>query len=84
MPCTGARNAVLLAGALHAEITGTRKRHVIDNYLTKVYELASQSEKDAEKLVTAGIIPSLILLLKARAVDADGLEIVLITLGALA
>jgi hypothetical protein len=78
------RNPVLLAGALHAEVTEGRKRDTIDDHLTKIYELASQSDKDAEKLVTAGVVPSLILLLKARAIDSIGLEIVLITLGVLA
>jgi hypothetical protein len=81
---TGRRNPVLLAGALHAEVTEGRNRDTIDDHLTKIYELASQSDKDAEKLVTAGVVPSLILLLKARAVDSFGLEIVLITLGVLA
>jgi len=81
---TQSRNPVLLAGALHAEVTEGRKRDVIDHHLTMIYELASQSNKDAEKLVTAGVVPSLILLLKARAVDAIGLQIVLITLGILA
>jgi hypothetical protein len=81
---TGGRNSVLLAGAFHAEVTEGRNRRAIDNHLTKIYDLALQSDKDAEKLVTAGVIPSLILLLKARAVDFVGLEIVLITLGVLA
>jgi hypothetical protein len=75
---------VLLAGALHAEVTEGRKQEVIDDYLHKVQFLASQSDKEAQKLVTAGIVPTVILLLKARAVDSVGLEIVLMTLGILA
>jgi len=75
---------VLLAGALHSEITEGRKQEVIDDYLLKVQFLSSQSDKEAQKLVTAGIVPTVILLLKARAVEAVGLEIVLTTLGILA
>lgn len=43
-----------------------------------------ESSKDAQKLVTAGIVPTVILLLKARAIDGIRLEIVLATLGTLA
>lgn len=75
---------MLLAGALQAEVTEGRKHEVIDEYLRKTQLLSSQSDKVAQKLVTAGIVPTVILLLKARAVGADGLEIVLITLGILA
>jgi hypothetical protein len=81
---TGRSNAVLLAGALHAEVTEGRKQEVIDLLLHKAQFLSSQSDKEAQKLVTAGIVPTVILLLKARAVEAVGLEIVLITLGILA
>jgi hypothetical protein len=75
---------VLLAGALHAEVTEGRKQDVINDYLHRAQLLCSQSDKDAQRLVTAGIVPTVILLLKARALDATGLEIVLITLGILA
>ena len=75
---------MLLAGALQAEVTEGRKQDVIDDYLRKVRSLCSQSDKEAQKLVTAGIVPTVILLLKARAVDAVGLDIVLMTLGILA
>lgn len=75
---------MLLAGALQAEVTEGRKQDVIDDYLRKVQSLCSQSDKEAQKLVTAGIVPTVILLLKARAVDAVGLDIVLMTLGILA
>jgi hypothetical protein len=57
---------------------------VIDDYLQKVQFLSSRSAKGAEKLVTAGVVPTVILLLKARAVDGVRLEVVLITLGVLA
>jgi serine/threonine protein kinase len=80
----GQVNAVLLAGALRAEVTEGRKQDVIDNYLQRVMFLCSHSYKEAQKLVTAGIIPTVILLLKARAVDAVGLELALMTLGILA
>jgi hypothetical protein len=75
---------VLLAGALHSEVTEGRKQDVINDYLHRVQFLCSQSDKDAQRLVTAGIVPTVILLLKARALDAAGLEIILITLGILA
>ena len=77
-------NAVLLAGALQAEVHSTRKRDVIDSCLLKVQRLAMQSDKDAQRLITAGIIPSLIFLLKIRAAECSGIEIVLTSLGLLA
>jgi hypothetical protein len=61
-----------------------RKTDIIDKHLTAVIEMASESNKGAEKLVTAGTVPTLIRLLKARAVDAVGLELVLMALGVLA
>ena len=75
---------MLLAGALHAEVTQGRKQDVINDYLYKVQFVSSQSDKDAQKLVTAGIVPTVILLLQARAIDSAGLDIVIITLGILA
>ena len=56
-----------------------RKREVIDDYLDKIQQLCLKSHKDALKVVTAGTTPTLILLLKARAVDGVGLETVLLT-----
>jgi len=61
-----------------------RKPEVIDDYLLRAQFLSLQSSKEVQKLVTAGIVPTIILLLKSRAVDAAGLEIVLMTLGLLA
>jgi hypothetical protein len=61
-----------------------RKQEVIEDYLHRAQLMCSQSDKEAQKLVTAGIVPTVILLLKARALDANGLDIVLITLGTLA
>ena len=75
---------MLLAGALHAEVTEGRKQDLIDNYLRKIQVLSSQSAKEAQKLVTAGVVPTVILLLKSRAVDGVRLEVVLTTLGILA
>ncbi|KAK0493502.1 hypothetical protein EDD18DRAFT_1356424 [Armillaria luteobubalina] len=76
-------NAVLLVGALQLEVQNTRSRDVIDSCLVKVHFLA-QSDKGAERLVTAGIVPTLIFLLKIRAADGEGLEIVLACLGLVA
>ncbi|KAK7018606.1 kinase domain-containing protein [Favolaschia claudopus] len=78
-----APNANLLAGALLTEVKDGRKRDVIDSYLDKIQQLCSKSHKDAQKFVTAGTIPTLITLLKTRAVDGVGLETVLLTLGIL-
>jgi len=77
-------NPILLVGALHAEVTEGRKNDVIDDYLHRAQLLCSQSDKEAQRLVTAGIVPTVILLLRARALDASGLETALITLGMLA
>lgn len=77
------RNAVLLAGALQTEVESTRNTDAIDGCLAQIQRLALQSDKDAEKLVTAGVIPTLIRLLKIRTSDLDGLEVVLVTLGLL-
>ena len=72
-------------GALQAEIKGGRNPESIDEHLLKIDQLASQNEKTAQKFITAGIIPTLILLLKRRAVSYDpGLSTVLMTLGTLA
>ncbi len=76
-------NAVFLVGALQLEVQSTRSRDVIDSCLVKVHFLA-QSDKGAERLVTAGIVPTLIYLLKIRAADGEGLEIVLACLGLVA
>jgi hypothetical protein len=84
LSATGRSNAVLLAGALHAEVTEGRKQDVIDDYLHKVQLLCSESDKEAQKLITAGIVPTVILLLKSRAVTSVGLEMVISTLGILA
>jgi hypothetical protein len=81
---TTAQNAVLLAGAFHAEVTEGRKPEIIDDYLVRIQVLALRSPKDMQKLVTAGIVPTLILLLRARAVDGVGLNIVIMTLGLVA
>ncbi|KAF9029710.1 hypothetical protein BDZ89DRAFT_1159683 [Hymenopellis radicata] len=77
-------NAVLLAGALQAEVHSTRIPDVIDSALIKIQHLATNSDKDAQKLVTAGVVPTLIHLLKIRAAETTGLDIVLVTLGLVA
>ncbi|KAJ7259794.1 hypothetical protein C8J57DRAFT_1515160 [Mycena rebaudengoi] len=80
---SGTQNAKLLAGALLTEVRDGRKRDVIDNYLGKIQNLGLRSHKEAQKLITAGTVATLILLLRTRAVDGIGLEAVLITLGIL-
>ncbi|KAF5353115.1 hypothetical protein D9758_008784 [Tetrapyrgos nigripes] len=79
-------NPVLLAGALQAEVKAGRKEELVDDYLVKVYHMATASDKNAQKLITAGLIPTLILLLKTRAAtnEGEGLDFVLMALGALA
>ncbi|KAG8977118.1 hypothetical protein FRB94_000927 [Tulasnella sp. JGI-2019a] len=77
-------SAVIVAGALLSEIIDGRKREVIDRYLRFTQQLISQSEEEAQRFITAGIVPTLILLVKARAVDGVGIEIALKTLGMLA
>ncbi|ESK90049.1 hypothetical protein Moror_7888 [Moniliophthora roreri MCA 2997] len=84
MSNSGAANPVLVAGALQAEAKQRRDPQIIDECLMKIYLLASQSDKTAQKLVTAGVIPTLIHLLKTRAAADERLEAVLITLGTLA
>ncbi|KAJ7159838.1 armadillo-type protein [Mycena crocata] len=78
-----APNANLLAAALLSEVKEGRRREVINGYLSKIQKLGLRSHKDAQKLVTAGTIPTLILLLKERAVDGIGLDTVLLALGIL-
>ena len=75
---------MLLAKALLAEVKEGRKQEVIDDYLDKVQFLCLQSPKEAQKLVTAGIVPTVLLLLQARSIEGVGLELVLVTLGILA
>ncbi|KAG8901647.1 hypothetical protein FRC01_009784, partial [Tulasnella sp. 417] len=81
---SGRPSARIVAGALEAEITGGRKRDVIDGYLEVIQQLATDSPREAEKLVAAGVVPTLILLLKSRAMDGQGLDLVLKALGILA
>lgn len=75
---------MLLAKALLAEVKEGRKRDVIDDYLDKARFLCLESTKEAQKLVTAGIVQTVLLLLQSRAIDGVGLEVVLATLGILA
>uniref|UniRef100_A0A0W0EY35 Putative Six-hairpin glycosidase n=1 Tax=Moniliophthora roreri TaxID=221103 RepID=A0A0W0EY35_MONRR len=77
-------SAVLLVQALQAEVREGRKKESVDGYLVKMYEVAMDSEKESYKLVNAGAVPTLIHLLKVRAAEQYGVEIVLITLGTLA
>ncbi|KAJ7579671.1 hypothetical protein C8J56DRAFT_963325 [Mycena floridula] len=80
----GTLNPTLLVGALQSDVKEGQDLDAIDNHLAKIQFLVSQSEKEAEKLVTAGVVPTLIHLLKTRAADGEGLDIILITLGYIA
>lgn len=80
----GTANAHLLIGALQTEMKDQRKKEVIDGYLSRVQQIAATSDKDTERLVTAGAIPQLIQIVKIRAASGDGLDSALITLGLLA
>jgi hypothetical protein len=77
-------NPVLLVQALQSEVKETRKPEVIDDYLLRIQHRAFNSDRDAERLVTAGVVPVLIQLLKYRGVTGDGLETVMVTLGLVA
>ncbi|KAK7046115.1 hypothetical protein VNI00_007118 [Paramarasmius palmivorus] len=77
-------SAMLLVQALQAEVKEGRNTQSVDGFLHKMYEVAMESEKEAFKLVHAGAVPTLIHLLKTRAAEQYGVEIVLITLGTLA
>ncbi|KAF8167051.1 hypothetical protein K438DRAFT_247706 [Mycena galopus ATCC 62051] len=76
-------NTTIIVGALASEVKEGRKREVIDQLLSTIQELGLKSDKDAQRLVTAGVMPTLILLMKTQAVGGIGLENVLVTLGIL-
>ncbi|KAG8721989.1 hypothetical protein FRC08_008085 [Ceratobasidium sp. 394] len=76
-------SAVLLASALQSETVESRRQDALDEHLVDVQKLAASSEKEAQKLVTAGIINTLTILLRERAVDSVGLDLVLKALGTL-
>ncbi|KAJ8085539.1 hypothetical protein PM082_004357 [Marasmius tenuissimus] len=73
-----------LVQTLQSEVKAGRRRESIDVHLIKMYECAVESDKDAFRLVNAGAVPLLIHLLKTRAADEYGVELILITLGTLA
>ncbi|KAI3612067.1 Armdomain-containing protein [Moniliophthora roreri] len=77
-------SALLVVQALQSEVNEGRKKESVDGYLMKMYEIAVESDKEAFKLVNAGAVPTLIHLLKARAAEGYGVELVLIVLGTLA
>lgn len=72
---------MLLVQALQSELKETRKAEVIDDYLVRIQYRAFNSDRDADRLVTAGVVPVLIQLLKLRGVTGDGLETVMVALG---
>ncbi|ESK88311.1 hypothetical protein Moror_14833 [Moniliophthora roreri MCA 2997] len=77
-------SAIHLVHALQTEVKEGRKKGSVDGYLVKMYEMATDSEKELFKLVNAGAVPTLIHLLKVRAAEQYGVEIVLINLGTFA
>lgn len=68
---------------MQTEVADNRQPEVIDNRLYAIQGCAIQSDKDAQRLITAGVVHTLIKLLKSRAADGVGLEAVLATLGIL-
>ncbi|QRV87525.1 hypothetical protein RhiJN_15543 [Ceratobasidium sp. AG-Ba] len=76
-------SAKLLASALQSEAVESRQQSAIDEHLVDVQHLAASSEKEAQKLIAAGIINTLTILLRERAVDSVGLDLVLKALGTL-
>ncbi|KIY73084.1 ARM repeat-containing protein [Cylindrobasidium torrendii FP15055 ss-10] len=79
------RSAVLLANALQAEVQAARSNpEAVDRLLEQIQQMACESEKDAEKLVTGGTMPTLVHLLKVRGAEPHRLDKVLITMGLLA
>jgi len=62
---------------------GRKSDSRIDAYMAKIYRYALESDLNSHRLITAGVVPLLISLLKRRAADDKGLEVVLITLGVL-
>lgn len=69
---------------LQTEVRETRKADEINSYLTRIQHTALQSDRDAQRLVTAGVVPILIQLLKIRGAAGDGLEGVMVALGLVA
>lgn len=61
----------------------SRQQSAIDEHLVDVQMLAASSEKETQKLITAGIIGTLTILLRERSVDSIGLDLVLKALGTL-
>ncbi|KAG7094346.1 hypothetical protein E1B28_007946 [Marasmius oreades] len=84
MRLDGQSSSKSMIAALQAEMEEGRKRESVDGYLVRMYESGLESEKEAFKLVNAGAVPLLIHLLRTRAADKYGVELVLIMLGTLA
>ncbi|KAG9003437.1 hypothetical protein FRB93_011060 [Tulasnella sp. JGI-2019a] len=81
---SGGKSPMNIALALHSEVTEGKNPEAIDHYLVMTRELIFMSEKEIPRLITAGIVPTLITLVKARSHDGVGIEVVLKTLGMLA
>ncbi|KAK0433774.1 armadillo-type protein [Armillaria borealis] len=84
MPLIDTPGAILLVGALQAEVKTTCRRAFIDNCLSRIQYVATKCDEGAQALVRAGAVPILIHLLEIRAAEPDGLEVVLTTLGLVA
>lgn len=86
---SGAPNPVLLVQALQVEVKSYQNEILIDSILVKIQHSAFQNANASHKLVTAGVISTLIDLLNRRAVYAStpnvaGLLTLLTSIGLLA
>ncbi|KAF8326525.1 uncharacterized protein EI90DRAFT_2975570 [Cantharellus anzutake] len=80
----GGTSAFHLAGAFNTELNQDGDFSILNDYMARIQQMASNSDKDTQRLITAGVVQDLITLLRRRATDYGGLEIVLVTLGTMA
>jgi hypothetical protein len=79
-----AAQATFVVSALQNEMRKGRDPDTIDGYLYRTQHIAAHSDTSAQRLITAGIIPSLVSILRYRFNDSDRLGIILVTWGLLA
>ena len=72
---------MVIVTALQEELNGRRNPEAIDQYLDTISQIIFESESEVEHFIRAGIVETLIHLLRTRAVDGVGLDIVLRLLG---
>ena len=77
-------SAFNLAAQFNTELNHYGDFAMLNDCMARIQLMAADSDKDAQRLVTAGVVQDLIILLRRRAMDYGGLEIVLVTLGTLA